>query len=65
DKLREVLNLQLFRLGVSEFIDGGISHYEKFEIIFNVVMCGCEAHNTTSGDIGWSQQLYAGVGNII
>ncbi|CAG8628975.1 9935_t:CDS:10, partial [Racocetra fulgida] len=34
---REVLNLQLLRLGVSEFIDGGISHYEEFENIFNDV----------------------------
>ncbi|CAJ0871840.1 5090_t:CDS:10 [Entrophospora sp. SA101] len=32
---REVLNLQLLRLGVSDFIDNGISHYEHFENIFN------------------------------
>ncbi|CAG8567939.1 3766_t:CDS:10 [Gigaspora margarita] len=34
---RDVLNLQLLRLGISEFIDGGISHYEEFENIFNDV----------------------------
>ncbi|GBC06667.1 hypothetical protein RclHR1_00070034 [Rhizophagus clarus] len=34
---REVLNLQMLRLGISEFIDGGISHYEHFENIFNDV----------------------------
>ncbi|CAG8534004.1 11306_t:CDS:10, partial [Scutellospora calospora] len=34
---REVLNLQLLRLGISEFIDGGISHYEEFENVFNDV----------------------------
>jgi hypothetical protein len=25
----------MLRLGLSEFIDGGISHYEHFENIFN------------------------------
>ncbi|CAI2170688.1 3458_t:CDS:10 [Funneliformis geosporum] len=34
---REVLNLQMLRLGISEFIDGGFSHYEQFENIFNDV----------------------------
>ncbi|RIA88134.1 SacI homology domain-containing protein [Glomus cerebriforme] len=34
---REVLNLQMLRLGILEFIDGGISHYEQFENIFNDV----------------------------
>ncbi|PKK80867.1 hypothetical protein RhiirC2_723362 [Rhizophagus irregularis] len=34
---REVLNLQMLRLGISEHIDGGISHYEHFENIFNDV----------------------------
>ncbi|CAG8506399.1 382_t:CDS:10, partial [Acaulospora colombiana] len=34
---REVLNLQLLRLGLSEFIVDGISHYEQFENIFNEV----------------------------
>ncbi|CAG8565007.1 21596_t:CDS:10 [Rhizophagus irregularis] len=33
----EVLNLQMLRLGISEHIDGGISHYEHFENIFNDV----------------------------
>ncbi|CAG8466569.1 2088_t:CDS:10 [Diversispora eburnea] len=32
---RTVMNLQLLRLGISEFVDGGISHYEQFENIFN------------------------------
>ncbi|RHZ46753.1 hypothetical protein Glove_606g57 [Diversispora epigaea] len=34
---RKVMNLQLLRLGISEFVDGGISHYEQFENIFNDV----------------------------
>ncbi|CAG8630005.1 15229_t:CDS:10, partial [Acaulospora morrowiae] len=34
---REVLNLQLLRFGLSDYLIDGISHYEQFENIFNEV----------------------------
>ncbi|CAG8478538.1 5695_t:CDS:10 [Ambispora leptoticha] len=34
---RQVLTLQLLRLGIADFLDNGISHYENFENIFNNV----------------------------
>ncbi|CAG8450076.1 3262_t:CDS:10 [Ambispora gerdemannii] len=34
---RQILTLQLLRLGIADFLDNGIAHYENFENIFNHV----------------------------